>query len=130
MTEKILDKRIFRLVNSISDELGQDWKVAEISLGFGLSIPHFQKLFKREVGMPPMTWLHDRRLEKFAGLLLSTFHPIKQLAYRVGLKNESHLTRDFKKKYGLTPTGYRKHHAKIEQLEAHLLKAESKIGQK
>ncbi len=40
-------------------------------------------------------------------LLEETFLSVKQIMSAVGLKDESHFTRDFKKAYGLSPVRYR-----------------------
>ncbi len=55
-----------------------------------------------------MTYLHDLRLEKARELLETTFKNIDEIRREIGIRNESHFTRDFKKKFGLTPTNYRK----------------------
>lgn len=115
---RIIDNRIFRLTKSVLDDLTHDWTVEEMADCYGVTTQHFQKLFKHEIGVPPMAWHHDQRLEKFAELLLTTYHPIKVIGFMVGLTDQTHLTRDFKKKFGLTPTDYRKHHAAIEQSQA------------
>jgi len=111
----MIDPRIFSICKQISESLDHEWTVAEMASQFDLSVPHFQKLFKQETGTPPMTWLHRRRLDVFAEQLLSTYDTIKSIAFRTGLSNEGHLTEDFKRSFGFTPTGYRKHHAEIEQ---------------
>lgn len=59
-----------------------------------------------------MAYLNELRLEKARELLEDErcFLQIKEIGHQVGLVNDSHFTRDFKKKYGLTPTEYRKQH--------------------
>lgn len=37
----------------------------------------------------------------------TSFLSIKEVAYHVGVKDESHFVRDFKKAYGAAPTPYR-----------------------
>lgn len=75
-----------------------------------MSAPHFHKRFKELTGSTPVAYLNDLRLEKARELLEDDqcFLQIKEIGNKVGLANDSHFTRDFKKKYGLTPSEYRK----------------------
>jgi transcriptional regulator GlxA family with amidase domain len=57
-----------------------------------------------------MAFLLDVRLKKACYLIETTFTQIKQIGIQTGLVNKSHLTRDFKSKYGMTPVEYRKRH--------------------
>lgn len=77
-----------------------------------MSAPYFQKRFKEVTGSTPMAYLHDLRLEKARELLEEEqcFLQVKEIGSTVGLANDSHFTRDFKKKCGLTPSEYRKQH--------------------
>lgn len=82
-----------------------------------LSPSHIQKLFKTQTGMSPIAYLHDLRLEKARELLENSFHQVKQIGVGIGMTSKSHLTRDFKKKFGLTPTEYRKQYWEKRQAE-------------
>lgn len=56
-----------------------------------------------------MNYLRDLRLKKARQLLeeSDSFSTIKEIRLAVGILNDSHFTRDFKKKYGLAPSEYR-----------------------
>jgi AraC-like DNA-binding protein len=105
-----MDRRIFYLCEHLSRNLEYQWTVEEMSEILKLSVRHFQKLFKSEVKSSPMNYLRDMRLEKARQLLANadSFLTIKEIRLAVGILNDSHFTRDFKKKYGVTPTEYRK----------------------
>ena len=105
-----MDGRIFHLKAQIAHNLSYKWTVEKMAATIELSVPHFQKLFKANVGIPPMTFVHDLRLERARELFETTFHQVKQIGNQTGLTNDSHLTRDFKKKYGIAPIEYRKSH--------------------
>jgi len=118
-----MDGRIFRLQEQIYKNLEYNWTIQEMAEIIELSLPHFQKLFKNEVGIAPFAFLQSSRLEKARELFETTFWQIKQIDIAVGMPHDSHFTRNFKKKFGVTPTEYRKQHwGKIQ--------AESKNGQK
>ena len=118
-----MDGRIFSLKKIFKEKLNHDWTAEEMAETAQLSTPHFQKLFKTQVGTPPVTYLREIRLEKARELLENSHYQIKQIGVQVGMTNDSHLTRDFKKKFGLTPTEYRKRHWEKSQ-------AEEQFGQK
>jgi hypothetical protein len=59
------------------------------------------------VGMPPIKYLKLLRMERAKGLLESSFLSVKEIAFQVGLNDESHFVRDFKLTYGYSPTTYR-----------------------
>ena len=46
-------------------------------------------------------------MEKAKHLLETTFLSVKEITYRVGINDDSHFVRDFKKTFGKAPTLYR-----------------------
>ena len=112
-----MDGRIFHLRNRILKDLKHQWKVEEMAGFIELSNPHLQKLFKTQMGMPPIAYVRELRLEKARELLESTFRRVNQIGYEIGMPNDSHFTRDFKRRYGVTPTEYRKHYWEKLQVE-------------
>ena len=86
----------------------------ELSLGafaqsVNLSVWRLCHIFKSDVGMPPIRYLRLLRMERAKGLLESSFLSVKEIAFQVGLNDESHFVRDFKSTYGFSPALYRSH---------------------
>ncbi|MGI8542330.1 MAG: helix-turn-helix transcriptional regulator [Aridibacter sp.] len=107
--DKIKDGQIIVLTERINKNLQKDWTVKELFESIGISEPHLQKKFKDATGMSPMKYIKHLRLEKAAELLTDReFLPIQQICQKVGINDQTHFTRDFKKKYGKTPTQYSK----------------------
>ncbi len=46
-------------------------------------------------------------MRKAESMLRTTFFSVKELLKQVGLGSNSHFVRDFRKKYGMTPTAFR-----------------------
>jgi AraC-like DNA-binding protein len=87
--------------------LHRDLTLSELSQSVGLSRSHIFHLFKTESLPPPMQYLKALRMQTACELLLTTDLNIKQIMLEVGIKDESHFVRDFKRAYGVTPTEYR-----------------------
>ena len=81
--------------------------LTEFAQSVNLSVWRLCHIFKSDVGMPPIKYLKLLRMERAKGLLESSFLSVKEIAFRVGLNDESHFVRDFKLTYGYSPTTYR-----------------------
>lgn len=102
-----MEKRIEFIHEEIVKNLRHQWKIEDLAKLVGLSVRHLQKLHKTEFEISLTDWLKDKRLEEAAELLADTFLSVKEVGYQVGMPHDSHFTRDFKKKYDITPTAYR-----------------------
>lgn len=79
---------------------------AEIAKSVNLSLAHLRYLFKAETGVSPAQYLRALRMQEAGRLLETTFLSVKEVMHRIGVNDESHFTRDFKKVYGMTPAQY------------------------
>lgn len=59
-----MDGRIFHLKEQLLKNPQHNWTIEEMSQTVELSIPHFQKLFKAETGIAPVTFLRDCVLKR------------------------------------------------------------------
>ena len=73
-----------------------------------LSRVHFTRLFKASYGVPPRTWLMQRRLEQARALLATTSLSVAAIAERLGYSGPQLLCRQFRAQYGETPLSCRR----------------------
>ena len=59
----------------------------------GLSVHHFSRAFKQSVGMPPYSYILQRRIERAQHMLRNTQRPLSEIASLVGFPDQSHLVR-------------------------------------
>lgn len=78
----------------------------EIANECGCTAAHLIRLFRRETGMTPHAYLMEARLG-YAKQLLAHGAGLAEIAVDAGFTDQSHLTRRFKARFGLTPGQYR-----------------------
>lgn len=89
------------------DDVSGELSLGEFAQSVNLSVWRLCHIFKSDVGMPPIRFLRQLRMERAKDLLESSFLSVKEIAFQVGLTDESHFVRDFKATYGYSPALYR-----------------------
>ncbi|MDL2206656.1 response regulator [Eubacteriales bacterium OttesenSCG-928-N13] len=75
---------------------------------FGYVPSYISLLFRKSLGISPSDYLNNLRLERAKQMMHDEPHMmVKQIAERVGFKNQYHFSKAFKKHTGLWPTDYR-----------------------
>ncbi len=105
-----MDHRIKEIIAKVDKHISEPLAIPDLAVSINVSVSHFQRLFKKEIGISAVKYIRDRRLEKARELLIATHLRIKEVRLRVGATNEAHFMRDFKLKYGETPNSYRKNY--------------------
>lgn len=103
-----MDSRIANALKVMQDRAEERQTVGGVAERVGLSRSRFEFLFQRETGTTFKRRLLDLRMGKAAGLLAADSAGIKQVAWAVGYHCPSSFTRDFKARFGNTPSQYRK----------------------
>src|ERR1700752_2294495 len=102
-----MDKRVEKIIAMMRDDVRGELSLTEFAQSVNLSVWRLCHIFKSDVGMPPIKYLRLLRMERAKGLLESSFLSVKEIAFQVGLNDESHFVRDFKATYGHSPAIYR-----------------------
>ena len=103
-----MDRRIEIIISKFKKDTAAPWDTPALAVLVNLSPSRFRHLFKQETGATPAQYLKDLRLEKAERMLRTTFLSIKQILKQVGIASNAHFVRDFRRKYGTTPTAYRR----------------------
>ena len=102
-----MNQRVLTVVRLIQKDLSHPLTFNEMAQAVGLSSSHLRALFKAETGMTPLQYQKKLRLIEAQRLLETTFLNIREILVRVGINDESHFNRDFKRAYGSSPIRYR-----------------------
>jgi AraC-like DNA-binding protein len=105
--EGSMAERVKRVIELMQGDPSRSFTLGKMAESVNLSAPYFCYLFKSITGVPPAKYLKSLRMQQAASLLTTTFLSVKEIVRRVGLTDESHFVRDFKRFYGVTPSEYR-----------------------
>jgi AraC family transcriptional regulator len=96
-------EKLVRAVEYIQDQLDTELTVSGIAKAVYMSPYHFTRLFKESTGQSPYQYVVDARVRKAKELLTTGKFTISEAAHHVGFVDQSHLTRHFKRVFGLPP---------------------------
>lgn len=100
--------QLYQLRRDIYLSPQEDWSIPVILNKIGISRSHFQRMYKSQFNVSCVDDVIQARLEKAQQLLAYTDMRIQEIAEQCGYGNESHFMRQFKGKYGITATQFRK----------------------
>lgn len=92
------------IIEYIEKHLSEPIKVETLASLLYMHPTAFIRYFKNHFGMPPLKYIKCLRLEQAKLYLETSELPIGEIAEMTGFGNLSHLSRDFKATYGITPS--------------------------
>lgn len=105
-----MDPRVQRVILFMENNLCRELSLHELARAVNLSVWHLCHIFKIETGTTPIKHFRLLKIQKAKSLLETSFLSVKEIMNEVGVNDESHFVREFKKACNLTPTQYRSRH--------------------
>lgn len=97
------ERELAKIDELIEARLDQPIRVEDMADRLGCSKFYFLREFKKLVGETPYQYLLNHRLERAKAALGSGHQNITATAMALGFNDQSHFTRAFKKRFGVTP---------------------------
>lgn len=95
-----------RLLIELNSKYANKWTVASMADYCKLSESYFSHTFRKRMGVSPMHYLNNQRIEKAKDFLLSNSMTIASIAHLVGFDDPLYFSRVFKKYTGISPQMY------------------------
>jgi AraC family transcriptional regulator len=108
--EALAGWQIARVRAFIEDNLHNNIGAVDLSAIAQRSRAHFSRSFKQAFGEPPHAYVMKRRLERACHLMVTTSESLSQIALSVGLSDQAHLCRRFRRTFGQSPSRWRREH--------------------
>lgn len=101
------DRYVTAALRLMHGDPAHHWTLEMIAREVGLSRSAFAEHFARVMGVPPMQYLGNWRLQVAAGLLEQSGRSLAQVAAEVGYESDAAFSRAFKKHAGVPPGAWR-----------------------
>ncbi len=102
--DSITDMALMYMDNNIFDHA----VIGNISAALHISPVQFTRRFRSIMGITPIEYLTNKRIDKVRQLLSTTKLTLQEIAEKCGYTNGFYLSRIFKQKTGLSPSEFRK----------------------
>ena len=107
-----LNKRHAALAKAVHERLTADGcghiTIEQLATEFGAGVTALKTSFKSVYGLPIYQYQKDFRLQKAQRLLWETTLPVAAIAEEVGYTNPAKFSSAFKKRFGVSPTEYKR----------------------
>jgi transcriptional regulator GlxA family with amidase domain len=101
------DSPIARVQAYLVDHIDQAFTVQKMAGLVAMSSRNFARTFQREVGITPLQYLQNARIDHARKLLEGSDLPLKVVAAQCGFGSDRHMRKVFCERLGMTPAQYR-----------------------
>jgi AraC-like DNA-binding protein/mannose-6-phosphate isomerase-like protein (cupin superfamily) len=102
------DNCVFEVCTYVEKQLKEPPTLDELAQFVSLSKEQLRTLFQSTLGISPMKYVRQIRIQRARDLLLLSTYPIKEIAEMVGFENQHHFSKVFHSSVGVSPMVYRR----------------------
>lgn len=102
------DGSVGRALALLHERPAHDWSLDSLARAVGVSRSVMAERFAEFVGVPPMQYLTQWRMQLCASLLVTSNNNLAEIAERVGYGSEAALSRAYKRLVGVAPADWRR----------------------
>jgi AraC-like DNA-binding protein len=99
--------KISKALEYISQHYMEPMQIHELAAACSLSVTHFRRTFRACMGMAPLDYLNNVRMQMASALLCHTDNSILSISEEVGYASVSSFNRHFKQWMGVAPSKWR-----------------------
>lgn len=98
---------IRKAIQLMEQHIAKPLTLFDLAQRLDISVRRLERMFQAEVGVPPVAYARQMRMRMAAWLLTGSEKTLADVADSCGFSDASHLSREFKKYFGVRPAPYR-----------------------
>lgn len=111
----VLNRECIQIKNYLDSHYAEDITLDSLAHLTHMNKYYIAHAFAEHIGLSPINYLLQKRIQEGKSLLESTTHSIADIASMLGFSSQSYFSQSFKKAVGQTPAQYRKQQEQKEQ---------------
>lgn len=105
--EAALHGRLDALLRWVPAHVNEHLDIPTLASRAHMSERNFARIFRKETGKTPASYIEEARIDEARRLLTSTSIPIAAIALRAGFSSEERMRRTFQRNLKVSPAAYR-----------------------
>ncbi|PQP81978.1 Fe3+-hydroxamate ABC transporter substrate-binding protein [Paenibacillus sp. PCH8] len=105
-TEQSMEDRIFSTIQYVDEHYAEEITVQKLARLADIRPAQYTTLFRQRTGHKPLDYVNDVRIQHAKDWLRKSDEPLRDIASRVGFKDEYYFSRRFRQMTGLSPRQY------------------------
>lgn len=97
------NEKLIKAVAFLEARIEEEFDLDACATHLGVSRRQIERLFNRYLGVTPVRYMNDLRLQHGRALLAETDMSVTEVAIACGYASSSHFSKSFRKKYGVSP---------------------------
>lgn len=102
------NQHLLNAIKLMNDQIEEPIQIEDICTELDVSRRQLERLFKKYANVSPSRFYYDLRLSRAHAYLNETNMSVTEIAAATGFNTTDHLSAQFRKKYGVSPKGFRK----------------------
>jgi len=103
------------IIHFIKNNIAKKITIKELAEMENLNKVYFSNSFSKAIGMPPIQYITEQKLNHAMHLLVTTNKSIKEICFLLGYSSEMYFSRIFKIKTGVSPTTFKNNALKLKK---------------
>lgn len=99
----------------LEKNLSSNYSIKMLASELGMCHSLLDRFFRSETGMSPQQYRMNYRYTQARYYLANTSYSIKEISARLGFSNQLYFSNDFRKRSGVSPTGFRESSSRLNQ---------------
>ncbi len=108
LTQQGKPKALFEILHTIHERLTEQITVESLAEAAGFHPSYFSRYFKRYMGVSPVRYISEQKMNLAKHLISTTEKPLGEIALSLGFPDQFTFSKKFKDRFGVSPSEFRK----------------------
>lgn len=107
-SQKTLPPQLEQVTDYMQSHLKSQLNMSQVADFFGMEVHFLMRLFNKHLGVSPMKYFQQLKMEEAKHLIVGSILPIKVIALNLGFRDSLYFSTAFRRYFGVSPSEFRR----------------------